>query len=496
MNEPVRLSDSRMWQDLRDFYETEGVKVWSSDHIPFFATNNPALAKTYTDLFVAYLEDLALSGLLQLNEAVTIVDVGGGIGRLAFLMLGRLEQIKDQLPVKVEYLLTDYSTSNVDYYLAHEKLQPYLESGVLRVQVFDAEASQPLEINNGNPIFALANYLFDSLSHDGFKVVNGELYEARCQADEEGGVRITFPEAPAKPYSIESYNSVLKAYSSTLGNTHFPFPIGPLRCLEQLSKQSGQRLALVMADKALRSLEELLGFESLPVQKHPQGFSMTVNTHAIDQVWEREGGQVFHSAPRSHPLHVALYFKGIGKDRLLRTQRVFLDQIDGFGPLDYLDFRLQILAASQKTLSLCLQLLRLSHWDAELFYELSNTLGEHALSAPVEQQRELYDVMVRCWTNFYPITDERDVPFAVARVLACISQFEQALSFYGESIRIYGERPLTHHNIGICLFNLGRLQEAREAFESALKLDDNYGPSKELLIRLEAEESRRDQLRL
>ena len=485
-----------MWQDLRDFYETEGVKVWSSDHIPFFATNNPALAKTYTDLFVAYLEDLAQEGLLKLDEAVTIVDVGGGIGRLAYLMLGRLEQIREQLPVKVEFLLTDYSTSNVNYYLAHEKLKPYLESGALRVQIFDAEASQPLEVNNGNPIFALANYLFDSLSHDGFKVINGKLYEARCQADEAGGVRFTFPEAPDKPYSVESYNSVLKAYSATLGNTHFPFPIGPLRCLEQLSKQSGQRLALLMADKALRSLEELLGFESLPVQKHPQGFSMTVNTHAIDQVWEREGGQFLHSALRSHPLNVALYFKGIEKDKLVRTQRVFHDQVDCFGPLDYLDFRQQILATSKKTLSLCLQLLRLSHWDAELFYELSNILGETALTAPMEQQRELYDVMVRCWDNFFPITDERDVPFAVARVLACINQFDQALSFYAKSIEIYGERALTHHNIGICLFNLGRIQEAREAFESALKLDRSYGPSKELLIRLEAEESRQDQLRI
>ena len=63
MSEPVRLSESQMWHELRDFYESEGVNVWSNDHLPFFATNNPALAKTYTDLFTSFIEDCAKQGL-------------------------------------------------------------------------------------------------------------------------------------------------------------------------------------------------------------------------------------------------------------------------------------------------------------------------------------------------------------------------------------------------------------------------------------------------
>ena len=77
--------------------------------------------------------------------------------------------------------------------------------------------------------------------------------------------------------------------------------------------------------------------------------------------------------------------KGLAQEQAPRFERVFREQVDGFGPLDYLDFRKLILAQGRKTLSLCLQLLRMSNWDAELFYELSNLIGETSMGAPVQQ---------------------------------------------------------------------------------------------------------------
>ena len=102
--------------------------------------------------------------------------------------------------------------------------------------------------------------------------------------------------------------------------------------------------------------------------------------------------------------------------------------------------------------------------------------------------------MVRCWGNFFAIGDQRDVPFAVARVLACINQFDQAIDFYGESLRLYGAKALTHHNIGLCHYNVGRLEEAQASFQRALEVDENYGPTKELIIRVEAESQRKQKL--
>jgi tetratricopeptide (TPR) repeat protein len=494
MSEPVRLSESHMWHELREFYEEEGVSAWSEDHLPFFATNNPALARTYTDLFIAFVEDCSQQGILQEGKPLNIVELGGGMGRLAYLILVRLSKLADCLSHPVKYILTDYSSSNVQSYRDHEKLAPFFENGTLHVQTYDAEGSDPLEMEPGNPVFVIANYLFDSLSHDGFKVTNGKLSEARCTRTDEGEVKLKFLPAPAEPYDDALYNAVLDDYRANLGNTCFPFPVGPLRCLNSLCQQSQNKVGLVMADKALRSLEALLGFDTLPVQKHPRGFSMSVNCHAMDQIWSKQDGFVLHSAPRSHPLNLAFYAKGVEQSQAHRTERVFREQVDGFGPLDYLDFRKRVLGASRKTLGLCLQLLRMSNWDAELFYELSNLIGETSLAAPDHQQRELYDVLVRCWEHFFPIGDQRDVPFGVARVLACINQFDQAIHFYGESLRLYGDKPLTRHNVGLCHYNAGRLTEAQAAFRKALDVDENYGPSKELLIRMEAESERRAEL--
>ena len=491
----TRLSESRLWKNLREFYEKEGVTAWSSDRLPFFATNNPALAKTYVDLLIAYLEDCREADELDPEQTVYIVELGGGMGRLAFLMLTRLKEMQDRLPCPVKYLLTDYGKSNVEYYKSHEKFAPFFESGALEVSQFDAEGPERLKFNSTNPVFVIANYLFDSLSQDGFRIEDGVLSEISCYLDDKKELRFEATTASDTPYGVKAYDSVLQNYRNVLGNTHIPFPIGPLKCMDSLSESANGRLALVMADKALRSKEELLDFTSLPLQKHDRGFSMSVNCHAMDEVWSQDGGLSFHSAPRANHLNLAVYCKGLSREQSSRTEHTFRDQVDGFGPLDYLDFRAQIMASvKSKSLRLYLQLLRLSRWDAELFYELSNQLGDAALGAPMNEQQELYEVMTRCWGNFFPIPDERDVPFAVARVLACINQFHQAIGFYGESRRLYGDRCLTLHNIGICQFNLGQLEQAVASFKEALKLDPQYGPSKELLLRTEAEARRQSSL--
>lgn len=496
MPNPVRLSESRVWKDLREFYESMGVGAWSDDRIPFFATNNPALARTYVDIFCAFLDDLERNGHLNREEPVYMVELGGGMGRLTYLILVRLKEIRERLPVEVRYLLTDYTQTNIDYYSAHECFAQFREGGLLKTLRYDAEKDL-LEGIGGNPIFCMANYLFDSLSHDGFRVNKGELSEILCSADGSGKMRYEYRPVQAPPYGIKEYDEVLEGYRRRLGDTHVPFPIGPIRCLERLAEASNNRMLLIMADKALRTDEDLLDFESLPLQKHEGGISMSVNCNALDRVWEAEGGCVVHSAPRANHLHVALYFKGYDTHAAQRTVQTFVDQIDGFGPLDYLDFRAHIIAnTNHRSLPLYLQLLRLSRWDPELFYELSNDIGECALSASLEEQHELYTVMSLCWNNYFPIPDERDVPFAMARVLACINQFQQAIGFYGESIRLYGARPLTHHNVGICYFNLGMLDQAEQSFQEALSLDSDYGPSKDLIIRTQAERKRLGELRL
>ena len=492
----VRLSESKLRQELLDFYESEGITAWSTDRVPFFATNNPALAKSYGDLALAFFEDCRSKGLIDENEPVYLVELGGGMGRLAYLILNRLEQLSQASGLKLRYLLTDYSQSNVDYYKKHEKLQPALESGLLQVQTFDAENDSTLEVAIKNPIFCFANYLFDSLSQDGFRVRDGSLSEVSCSRTKDDKFIPCYRDADSKPYGIPDYDETLKLYRENLGNTHFGFPIGPLRCLENLSTISQGAMALVMADKAFRTLEDQLNFESLPFERHEKGFSMTVNCHAIDQIWLKRGGTVFHSAERTNPLKIALYSRLPEAGKLPKTQGVFTDQIDDFGPLDYLDFRGQMIARTKNAnFNFFLQMLRLSRWDAEFLYELNNEIAQATVGAPLNQQKELYDALVKCWSNFFPIPDERNVPFAVARILACINQFDQAIHFYSESERLYGAQAAIKHNIGICYCNLGQFEQAKNIFLDALELDPNYSPSRELLIQTESELKRRSELK-
>ena len=497
MSIPVRLSESPLWQEVREFYKQQGEAAWTSGAVPFFATNNPAIAKTYVDLFLAFIDDCLSRDLIDRDQPLFILELGGGLGRLAYLILVRLQNLADGLPVKVKYLLTDYAQTNVSYYQNHERLQPFLESGLLEISQLDAETGLGLETEIKNPPFVIANYLFDTLSHDGFRIREGKLYEALCEKVVDGDIIFSYQELVNEAYENEEFHAILDHYAQTLGDTHIPFPIGPLRCLNSLTALSEGRFALVMADKGLRSMEELLDFASLPLQRHDSGFSMSVNCHAIDTIWKRSDGTVLHSSPRENSLNIALYIKGLGEKGSSKTKNVFEDQINGFGPLDYLSFRSGLIQSiTEMPLSLCLQLLRLSYFDAELLYELSNQIGSLSLDAPIHTQREVYDVLTRCWGNFFSIADGRDVPFAVARTLACINQFQQAIGFYGESLRLYGERAETYQNIAICQFNLEQFGEAEKSANSALKVDPQSDASKSLLVRISEVRERENKLTL
>ena len=206
--------------------------------------------------------------------------------------------------------------------------------------------------------------------------------------------------------------------------------------------------------------------------------------------WERLKGQTLISTMRDDVLDICCFTLGLGATEISRTRRAFFDKLDRFGPLDYLNLRSSLRETklgSENEFRFCLEMLRLSGWDPETLYELSDTLIRSSADLSLKQKRELLLALARVWDNYFPIGESRDLPFEMARLLFRLEHYEQALSAYQESLRLFGEHKMTHHNMGMCHYYLRRLASARECFQRSLRMDPNYGATREWLLRLEPE---------
>lgn len=498
MSERVRLSNSGLWERQREYYHEKGVEAWNTGTVPHYITNNPMIARAYVDLVVAHLADLEAAQELDPERPVSIVELGGGSGRLGYLILRRLEELRDELPVRVRYVLTDFTETNLGHWEEHERFATFLEEGHLELAIFDVEGDESITLRtsgdvldgSGNPVFFVANYLFDTLTMDAFRCAEGQLEEGIPEieySDQGPQLSFCYEAAPDSPYGCDVYDGILAAYRERLGDTHFLFPTGPLACLKNLSRVSGGRMCLITADKAWARWEDLIGLdESIPVA-HGPSFSMTVNFHAMEMYWNTVGGTAFHTSPRDSMLQISTFCSGLEPDALRRTARAFADRVDGFGPLDFFNLKEALTHSSEpKNLRLCLELLRMACWDPELLFELSEPLTK--LDAEIiTHKRELFLAVARTWKNYFPIGEPRDLPFEVGRILFRIEYFEQSLEFYEESVRLFGKHKMTYHNMGLCYYYLRRLEAARDCFQTALDLDPNYSPAREWLMRLHPE---------
>jgi len=195
VEENVRLSRSCLWNLLRGFYEKEGVAAWSEGTIPWRITNNAFIAAAYARVVHAYLGDLADRGPAAGYDParpVHVLELGAGTGRFGFLfirtLLSLLGPLRKGAP-KVRYVLTDIAEKNMKFWSHHPKLAPLVAAGVLDFAIFDAgvDGSITLRLSGetlsagtaGNPLVAIANYVFDSLPQDVFRTVGGALLEDR-----------------------------------------------------------------------------------------------------------------------------------------------------------------------------------------------------------------------------------------------------------------------------------------------------------------------------
>jgi len=450
-----RLSTSRLWKLQQDFYERQGLAAFASGVVPSQITTSPRIAAAYARVVRGFLLDCGGHGgtprrplgKIHPGEPLYLFELGAGSGRLAHLFLNQLASLERTSPLaacpRLVYVMTDASESNVRGWAANPLLRAHVDAGRLVLAVHDASgqdlvrpypSGKPLSARSvRNPIVLVANYLFDSLPQDVFRVRNGVLEEGRVTLSADiperrsprdpavaGQVNIRFDYQRARTalYEKPAWNELLRSYTQQLEGSTFLMPIGALRCLERFASFARRRVLVLAADKGRFDLEALRGAQEPAIARHGGAFSFMVNFHALADHAARLGGFAMHSRQGSERLGVAALFLGGPAQTLPETRLAFERELSALDPLDCHTLVTFLAAQEDRSwLDLILATLELSGWDPACLVRIGPALRRNVHGLKPAQQRAVLAALERIRSNDFPLSDAEDLASEMALVL-------------------------------------------------------------------------------
>ncbi|CAE7694671.1 unnamed protein product, partial [Symbiodinium sp. KB8] len=196
---PVRFSKSHIWSLMKSYYDSLGIKAWEGGSVPSFITSNAFIARTYARMIYSFALDMYDHGDLDPSEPLYVLELGTGHGKFSYLLVKALYEHARTFrgkPLIIRLIMTDFTDSNFRHWQQQSCFHKYLDAGVLDFAIFDADNRKPIHLWRSkevlepgklkNPVVAIANYLFDTLLTDAFKVCT-TMYEARitCGSTQE-----------------------------------------------------------------------------------------------------------------------------------------------------------------------------------------------------------------------------------------------------------------------------------------------------------------------
>ncbi len=494
-----RLSQSIVWPLQRAYYDEVGIDAWRSDRVPHYVTNNCVLARAEAMVALGFLRDCATaSPPLDPREPFTIVELGAGSGRFAYLFLKAFTEMHKRSSaagVRLRYVMTDFTEKNLRYWRDHPKLRPFVEQGVLDFALFDMEQSDALDLIESkitiragdlkNPLGVIANYVLDSVPNDVFSTEQGALFEelvSLTAADppregaDPGLLERLSPSLSRRPAEAAYYhddpelNDVLRR-SAEGASGSFLFPCVAIRCLRRLSALASGRMLLLSADYG--------DVERAPwntvFARHGGCISLPVNYHALGEWARARGGRAVTAPHRSTYLIVTALL--LGDYQGDETTLAYEQAVEAAGPDDWcVSHRGVHVGIPHLGLDPLLSAIRMSHWDPAILRECLPGLWSHVAGATESQRKEVLRTITRVWANYYWMGERYDLAFELGLLAHGYGGHTEALAFFAESVALHGDDPRTRWDMGLCHWAMGRVDEALMCFGASALLDPTFCP--------------------
>lgn len=494
------LAKSKLWDIQRTFFENQGINAW--DHkVPFYITNNLYIANAYANICVRFMQDCIKKGKYNCNEPFYILELGAGCGRFSFYTLKRLLELQQILAldtVKFVYVMSDFAQKNVHSWSQHPLFQTYLQRGVLDFAIYNAEQNQQLQLlragkaletsfiraENNNPLIAIANYFFDTISHDVFQIVRGKLQAGlikllikRDNLKDSLPIKLetiqtefSYRNIPSNYYTDAEFNALLAYYHKHYTSLRFLLPTGSLWCIKQLQKIARGQLLLITTDKGYTDNYAQHSQLEPNIALHAS-FSMMVNFHAISQYFKQGNGDYYYPLVEQGIVSAA-FVSGDKFNTLPETRHALSANFENLGPGNLFSLTNYVMN-TQATCDLetILTNLYISHWDPELFNACGKAILEKLSNCDSGLRHRLLEALPKIAANYYPLSGNEDTLFNIGYLLQVLGNHAEALIYYLQSYNYSKKNADLCHNIGICYFNLHHYEQAKNYFQKALVIN-------------------------
>lgn len=508
LESPRPFRSSMLWALQRRYFSERGVAAWRDEEVPHYITSNPVIASAYAETVFAFYQDRQrLAGASP--QPLTICELGAGSGRFAFHFLRSLLALcaaSGVAPTAFRYILTDFTQTNLDAWRGHARFQPWFDSGLLELALFDVvdaaaggdrlllqESGQQLGPGSlEQPLVVLANYVFDGVPQDLYHFNHGvvDACQVALLVDDAAGavqadaatllaqlhLQYSLHRLDAAPCGDASLQYLFGQYRDTVARGHLLFPAASLQALQRLRALSSAGLLLLSADKGQCTPDAVVQ-QAPPTLARHGSFSLSVNYHALLQWARNQGGLALQPSHQHRSLAVIGLLLVADADRHDATRYSYARWLAGFSPDDfYTVVSFMRRAVGEMEISDIMAYLRLGRDDGHQLLRVLPRL--HALAPTLDPRyhADLLAQLERCWDNYFPLGEEQDLAFEIAGLLYELDDFEGALRYFDQTEQWYGSNPGVRYNMAACLQQLGRDDEARALLEQVLEvMPDNEG---------------------
>jgi tetratricopeptide (TPR) repeat protein len=496
-----RVSECILWKLQEEYYHNHGVEAW--DQVPFFVTSNAFIGENYADMVLAFLKDY--KDKLDVTEPLYIVELATGTGCFSFHMIQALlekiacfEHFKD---LKIRYVMTDFTENNAKFWEANEKLIPFIEKGILDTAVFRPEDDTEIHLRQSgetispgdvkNPMMVVANYFFDTIRQDIFRVVEHQLYETfltffRDNPKYTFNDPVTFEQlettATHFPISKDHYadprlNAVLQYYCRTLKNASVVFPIGAFNCLRNLQALSNDKVVLLSSDKGFTDLSYMEG-HWVPSYALHGSFSYMVNYNAIQQYFELQGGKTFSAGENCHTLKTALcVLLKDDKNPLEELTYTFKHRVENLNPINNMFYARNLADTDEegmdpsRLLMAYMSFINMTQGDPNGFCSFGRRIVKALRSMP-NRDRYIEEAMVktidRSRKHCYALKQSSNSLYWMGKLYYELDQYAKGADVLHEALRLYGPDPDTLYLIACCYEMMQDYKKALQYFEETL----------------------------
>lgn len=506
---PVRFSKSIIWDLQRAYFDQAGQQAWANGTVPHYVTSNNVMARTYADV----LEGFILDGQkAKLTAPITIVELGAGSGQFSFHCLRNLvARFPEFTPGKppFRYVLTDFTEANVKFWMQHPAFREWRDQGLVDFAQFDAVAGTSLTLRHSglvistkktaSAIAVIANYLWDSIPQDYFRIEKGQLSEVQVALESQvpnpnlqdpqvlSQLEPQYSFVPVKKgyYKNTLLDALLEEYRTQFPLAVVPFPFSGLTCMERLAVLSRGPVLMLSADKGFSDPAELAK-AFLPGITHHGSFSLSVNYDAFRRYFLRAKGGFWTSGRDGSSITlVGGMITKLAKFDPLSTQLAFARAVQSYGPDDYF----QLKKGMERNFGVMepdelLAYVRATGYDPKAARRILEALRMRQMGLPEGLADHYAQALRLAWDNFYDIGEEFDLALLFGSQLAYWEAHETAAYFLLQSLRHKGEAVQPLVLLGECWFHLGVTTEALACLRRIERLsprDERAEPLRELL---------------